>query len=55
MPSEGRSEMHCSCPSSSKECLEKVAASVPEIQDAYFKRQMPTSDFWAGQGTELLK
>ena len=55
MSSEGRSEMHCSCPSSSKECLEKAAASVLEIQDAYFKRQMPTSEFWAGQGTELLK
>ena len=51
---DGRSEMHCSCPSSSKELLEKVAFSVLEIEYAHFKRQMPTSDFSEGQRTALL-
>ena len=54
MHNVGRSEMHCSCPSSSKELLEKVASSVLERQNTYFKRQMPTSDFSEGQGTAFI-
>ena len=43
-----RSEMFPSCSSLSKELVEKVALSVLERQNTYFKRHIPTSDFSEG-------